>query len=222
MSRRKRQAFDPSHDAADRLAATGRAARSAHTRRMHVRRLLATALLLGAGCSGSAGTRVEHAPASKVAASEPAPSSPAAQAEAPARSGEQAAAEPSPSPAGAEAAEQAALADAQDAGKIPRPALLAVLSAGIGRFLRDVRVEPRLDRGHFVGWRLLSLFPQSPVLQRASALRPGDVVLRVNGQSIERPEQFKDVWDSLATQSQLVLLVERGGKQGELRYRIVD
>ncbi len=106
---------------------------------------------------------------------------------------------------------------------IPRPQLLGVLSAGVGRFLQHVRAEATLDHGRFVGWRLVKLFDAD--LQSAppdAVLRPGDVVTRVNGQSIERPEQFKNVWDSLATASELVLNIERDGAKSELRYRIVE
>ena len=110
------------------------------------------------------------------------------------------------------------------AGDIPRVQLLAVLSAGVGRFLQHVRAEAQLDNGRFVGWRLVKLFDadmESPPAPDA-VLRPGDVVQRVNGQSIERPEQFKNVWDSLATASELVLHIDRGGSQSDLRYRIVE
>lgn len=111
-----------------------------------------------------------------------------------------------------------ALEGTVEAGEIPRPALLAVLSAGVGRFLQKVRAQPKLESGRFVGWTLVDLFDQKP----PAVLLPGDTVMRVNGQSIERPEQFKNVWDSLATESELVLLVERSGQQSQVRYRIVD
>jgi type II secretory pathway component PulC len=103
---------------------------------------------------------------------------------------------------------------------IPRAALLAVLSGGVGRFLQRVQLEPALDKGRFVGWRLVRLFDDAQAGQ--GALKPGDTLLRVNGQSIERPEQFKNVWDSLATESQLILQVDRAGQKSEIRHRIVQ
>jgi hypothetical protein len=105
-----------------------------------------------------------------------------------------------------------------DAGSIPRSTLIAVLSSGVGRFLQKVRAEPHLQSGRFVGWRLVTLFDG----ERAGALQRGDTVIRVNGQGIERPEQFKEVWDKLASEPELVLLVQRDGRQSELHYRIVD
>lgn len=107
-----------------------------------------------------------------------------------------------------------------DGGSITRPELQAVLSEGIPRFLRKVHTEPMLNaKGRFVGWRLLALFPDDP---RGAAwlIRPGDVVLRVNGHGIERPEQFQNVWNSMATSSELVFQVLRGDQTSEIRYRI--
>lgn len=126
-----------------------------------------------------------------------------------------------PSADGTAEATQAVLPDQLEAGQISRGSLNVVLAGGVGRFLARLRAEPRLDAGRFVGWRLTS-FADGDATLRAGVLQPGDTVLRVNGQSIERPEQFKDLWDSMATSSDLVLQIERAGKQSEVRYRIVD
>ncbi|HEX7476769.1 MAG TPA: hypothetical protein VF331_03110 [Polyangiales bacterium] len=116
---------------------------------------------------------------------------------------------------------QPALAPEINAGAIPRAALKAVLAEGIGRFLRSVRAEPDLIKGHFAGWRITSLFADAPGVHVA-VLRAGDTVRRANGQSIERPEEFQSVWDSLATANELVLDIERAGKPSKLRYTIAD
>jgi S1-C subfamily serine protease len=134
------------------------------------------------------------------------------------------AAPPSPSPPALETTAAAASSDLPEkleAGEIHRGTLVAVLAGGVGQFLRRLRAEPQLDKGRFTGWRLVS-FAQGDATLRSGVLQPGDTVLRVNGQSIERPEQFKDVWDSMATASDLVLQVQRGGKNSELRYHIID
>jgi len=106
------------------------------------------------------------------------------------------------------------------AGAISRDALRAELGRGIGRFLQNVKTEAVLSHGHFVGWRLLALFPKRPDV-RVQALKQGDVLIRVNGQSIERPEDFKAVWDTLETAKELVLEIERDGQPSTLRYNIV-
>jgi hypothetical protein len=196
-------------------------------------------LVLAAGCGGSVAhseTAKPLKPAAPAAAPAPVAPSPDASATAaapveplsPVPAAEQVPAPPPPPGDAALVAGGAAAAPAApgaperlDGGEIPRATLLAVLSNGIGRFLQKVRAEAHLVAGRFLGWRLLALFENEPAI-RVRVLQPGDTVLRVNGQSIERPEQFKNVWDSMATESELVLLVERAGKRSEVRYRIVD
>jgi S1-C subfamily serine protease len=161
-------------------------------------------------CSGS----VAHTETAKPKPAAARPSAEPREAAAPAAPEGDASAQAAPDDSGA-------LPERVDGGEISRARLLAVLSGGVGRFLQKVRAEPHLVAGRFVGWRLLSLFEGDPALQ-SGPLQPGDTVMRVNGQSIERPEQFKNAWDSLATESELVLQVQRAGKQSQVRYRIVD
>lgn len=116
---------------------------------------------------------------------------------------------------------QPKLAVEVNAGVISRATLRAELARGIGRFLRDVRTEPAFSHGHFVGWRVLELFPKRPEI-RVQVLRPGDTVTRVNNQSVERPEDFKQVWDGLAKANELVLEIVRNGQASKLRYAIAD
>jgi type II secretory pathway component PulC len=106
-----------------------------------------------------------------------------------------------------------------NAGVISRAALQAELASGIGKFLQQVRAEPAVARGRFVGWRVTALFPNRSDVH-VSVLRPGDTVTRVNGQSIERPEQFKALWDGMSSATELVLDIQREGRNSRLRYTI--
>jgi hypothetical protein len=106
-------------------------------------------------------------------------------------------------------------------GTIRRSDLVAVLDAGLGRFLQGVQIEASLDDGRFVGFRLVSLYPDDPRF-RSIDLAPGDVVVRVNGQSVERPEQAFQVWDGLRVASQLLVEYLRAGERREIRFDIVD
>lgn len=106
-----------------------------------------------------------------------------------------------------------------DGGSIPRDALKAELANGIGRFFQQVRPEPVISRGRFVGWRIVTLFPKRPDV-RVTGLQAGDIVLRVNGETVERPEDFKAVWDKLGDANQLVIDIERAGESTSVRYAI--
>ena len=105
------------------------------------------------------------------------------------------------------------------AGTISRDALRAQLALGIGRFLQQVRSEPVVAHGHWQGWRIVSLFKGRDDVH-VSVLQVGDIVTHVNGKSIERPEDFKTVWDGLNDAKELVLDIVRDGQSSRLRYSI--
>ncbi len=106
-------------------------------------------------------------------------------------------------------------------GVIARNDLLPVLDAGLGRFLQNVETRPSFHKGAFVGFRIVSLFPGEPTFASLD-LRPGDTVTRINGKSIERPEQAVAVWEGLRTASKLVVDYRRNGEAHALRFTIVD
>jgi type II secretory pathway component PulC len=115
--------------------------------------------------------------------------------------------------------ERAKLGADVNAGTIPRALLRAEMERGIGRFLQQVRTQAVVSHGHFLGWRVLSLFAKRPDV-KVSVLRPGDTIVRVNGESIERPEAFKAVWDGLVDAKEIVLEIERDGQASKLHYAI--
>jgi type II secretory pathway component PulC len=104
-------------------------------------------------------------------------------------------------------------------GTIARGELVRILDAAPGNFLQHVDSEPRFAGGRFHGWRLVTFFPGDARF-RGVDLRAGDVVMRVNGNSVERPEQLLQVWQALRTASELVVDVERAGTPRTLRWTI--
>jgi hypothetical protein len=106
-------------------------------------------------------------------------------------------------------------------GVIARADLLPVLDAGLGSYLQNVETKPEFHQGVFSGFRIVSLFPGEPAYASLD-LRPGDTVTRINGRSIERPEQAVAVWEDLRSASNLVVHYERGGEEHALHFRIVD
>ncbi len=98
---------------------------------------------------------------------------------------------------------------------IVRAELDAVLDAGPARFLQRVNRKAVLRGGRFLGWRILGL---DPVLE--GVVGPGDILVRVNRRSMERPEVFFEVWQSLRRASELVLEILREDKPMEIRLPI--
>ena len=74
--------------------------------------------------------------------------------------------------------------------------------------LADLVVRPIVIDRRFQGFQLLNLFPDRQ--REVEGLKLGDVVRRVNGMPVERPDQFMKVWKSLASADQLSVEVVRG------------
>jgi hypothetical protein len=105
-------------------------------------------------------------------------------------------------------------------GHLRREDVMEVLSAGVPSLLQKVEVEPSLDReGRFRGWRVVTI--RDPLLASGD-LQQGDVVRRINGQPVENPYQFFDVFQSMAFAPELLLDIDRGGESRALRYPIND
>lgn len=113
------------------------------------------------------------------------------------------------------------LPDRVDAGSLPRARVIEVLQQGAGRFLQKLKTEPHVESGRFIGWRIVRLFDHDPTM-RGEILRPGDTLMRVNGQSIERPEEFLNVWQAIRTSGELVLSIRRAGHDSTVHYTIAD
>lgn len=105
-------------------------------------------------------------------------------------------------------------------GVIQRAELDRVLEGGLGRFLQCVTTEADLRNGRFVGFRLTEL--RDEALFTGVDLQPGDTIVEVNGQGIERPEHAFSVWSSLRVASELMIVVLRGEERRELRFAILD
>jgi hypothetical protein len=105
-------------------------------------------------------------------------------------------------------------------GKLRRSQVKGVVGQGLGAFLQNVSVDDRpvFLGGKFHGFRITQLRGELA----ASPLRPGDVVTRVNGMPIERPEQALEAFRTLEVSSELRIAYEREGDVRELKYAIVE
>ena len=102
---------------------------------------------------------------------------------------------------------------------LERAQVKLAIGKGLGVFLRNLSVDdyPVMKEGRFYGFRLKSLNPDWAI-----DLRPGDVVIRVNGQVIERPEQADAAMRSLEKAAALKIEYERDGKAQTLEIPIRD
>jgi hypothetical protein len=102
-----------------------------------------------------------------------------------------------------------------------RAAVLRTLDGGLGHWLRNVDIDPKLEHGRFRGWIIRTL-PEGDACYADLDLQAGDVVTRINGRPVERPEEASDIWDGLRTSTALVIDFVRAGRPRTLRFRIVE
>ena len=108
------------------------------------------------------------------------------------------------------------------AGVLRRSALRPAIDAGVGQWLAGgVEVDRSPPRGSFQGWIVRRLYPGDPCYRDVD-VRVGDVVLRINGKSIERPEQASDALTSLTTAPALVVELLRAGQSRTVTLPIAD
>jgi S1-C subfamily serine protease len=105
---------------------------------------------------------------------------------------------------------------------LTRSAVHAVVGQGLGAFLQRVELDDKPVRvgGQFHGFRIAAL--HDATFWSAVDLKPGDVVTRVNGFPIERPEQAQTAFESLEVAGELRVSYDRDGEPRELVYPIVD
>jgi hypothetical protein len=107
---------------------------------------------------------------------------------------------------------------------IKRSAVLQVVAAGLGSWLQGVQIDRVLDGRKFAGWKIGVLHLENPCYA-AVDLRPGDIVVAINGQgpkNLERPESAQAVFDSLKKATAIEVAYLRDGKARQLRFEIVE
>jgi hypothetical protein len=101
-------------------------------------------------------------------------------------------------------------------GRFARAEVDEVLLQGPSWILRRVVAEEVIRDGAFVGWRINAL----PEAWSHLAIKAGDVVTRVNGAPIERPDDFWAAWAALASAKELKITYEREGAARDLTMPI--
>jgi hypothetical protein len=124
----------------------------------------------------------------------------------------------SPAPALPHVAGEAAATPSRP-GTLQRADVERVVDGGLGRFLGQVQIEPRLSAGKFAGWSIVALQP--PELWSGVDLRPGDVVTRVNGMPIEREMEAYDAFQAVRGADKLEVTYLRQNQPRTLSYVIV-
>ena len=101
---------------------------------------------------------------------------------------------------------------------LTREAFDRTLDAGPGAFLGRVKVRAVMTGGRFVGWEVLEMDPAFA----GGGVRVGDVVERVNGLSVEKPDDFAAAWQALRGVGAVELGIRRNGEESVVRIPVVE
>jgi len=123
---------------------------------------------------------------------------------------------PSPSAAAEPAGTRAILLE----GELERAALKRVLAKGPQRFIASLRVAPYMKGKRFMGFRIEGFAPDSPLVN-GGAVQPGDVVLKVNREPVERPDQFMRAWEVVEGADALEVELLRGTQRYLYRWTLI-
>lgn len=98
----------------------------------------------------------------------------------------------------------------------------AVVAAGPGRLLQLVPLAPVFNkRRRFAGFKIVRIHDNSARVLRYG-VRPGDVLVSVNGQRILKPDHMLKLFKLVKNASELHIRVRRDGQPVQVRIPIVD
>jgi len=105
---------------------------------------------------------------------------------------------------------------------IYRSELERATSKGPGYLLQQLAPQAYKPAGRFQGWQITSLFPDDPELCASVCdLAVGDIIITVNGNNLERPEQLSQLFEKLPKLEQLEVHSVRDGKSRKVTYQVV-
>ena len=100
---------------------------------------------------------------------------------------------------------------------LTRRSLDETLAQGPGAFLGTIRVRAVQEKKVFRGWTIISLWPGA-----RTELLPGDVVTRLCGRTLEKPDDVSELWGLLRTANEIVVEYERAGEPRVYRVPVVE
>jgi hypothetical protein len=101
-----------------------------------------------------------------------------------------------------------------------RGELLTWLNRGPQYLLSQLIPVPVVEERRFKGYRLTAWFPSHPEVT-AGPIRPGDVIKRIHGRSIERPDQYLYLWKRLRGEDSFDVTGTRDGEPFTVTFKIV-
>ena len=111
----------------------------------------------------------------------------------------------------------AVVAPSRPPGPLTRGEIEGLVRGGLGVLLGRVEVTPVMSAGRFVGFRLDAAQDLDAWHAAGADIRLGDVIVRVNGVRVERPEQAQWAFERLRIAQAIEVDVLRGGAPTRIR-----
>ncbi len=95
------------------------------------------------------------------------------------------------------------------------------VSAAVGdinRFMTQARLRPHFEMGKPAGYSVSEIVPGS--LMEKLGLKNNDIIRKVNGMAVSRPEEVMQAYAQFQQDSNIELEIDRGGRREILRYEI--
>ena len=103
--------------------------------------------------------------------------------------------------------------------QLQRSDLTALIKQGPQALIASVDVNPHSVKGRFVGYKIVGA-KASSLMANSQTVQVGDVILSVNGHSLERPDQFMRAWEGLGKKKQITVAVLRGVQRIVFRWNL--
>ena len=93
------------------------------------------------------------------------------------------------------------------------------IESGPQRFIASLHLDHFMAKGRFLGWRIRGFAPNSGLANSQSILA-GDIIVAVNDEPLERPEQFMRAWEVARNATELRVTLIRGKSRLVYRWKI--
>ncbi|GEM_PF-895288 len=92
------------------------------------------------------------------------------------------------------------------------------ITNNLGSILTQARVVPYFRNGKIIGYKIFNIRPDGVFAK--IGLRNGDIIKRVNGETLESPEKALQLFQFLKTEDTFVIDLQRNGRDMTLTYRL--
>jgi type II secretory pathway component PulC len=88
----------------------------------------------------------------------------------------------------------------------------------VNKFMTQARMKPHFEMGRPSGYSISEIVPGS--LIEKIGLRNNDIIKKVNGQMINKPEEVYQAYSQLLKDANIEVEIERGGRSEIFRYEL--